>query len=424
MTVRINHIRETLMTKSKKTAIQRGIAFIVLEGICAFIWLIAVISASFSGVSFFPNLINVLYGTVALTLAVFIFSVRMRKYALRFYLILALATGGVLSGRSIYLYYDNQVPVLYDGVNLKDYQPFSSGVARLPKKASLQLKKDLPVLDGALALYPVYSAFATAVYPKGDYPLEGRYDSFYGTRDRNAYYNGDKHSVHFTNTIEGFEWLLQNKVDIYFMLEISEDQKAWAARKNIKLDYLPIGKEAFVFFVNADNPVDSLTTEQIRGIYSGKITDWKALGGKGKIKPFQRNKNSGSQTALEYFMKSEKIMEPPTTEHPEGMGGIIRQVANYKNYEGAIGFSFRYFSTEMARNNHIKLLKVNGIAPTVENIENGTYPLIAPFYAITRTDSKNPNVPLMLKWMVSGEGQYLIEKTGYVPANDKGRGLK
>jgi phosphate transport system substrate-binding protein len=92
------------------------------------------------------------------------------------------------------------------------------------------------------------------------------------------------------------------------------------------------------------------------------------------------------------------------------MGGIIRDVADYKNHENAIGFSFRYFTNVMVRNDQIKLLKIGGVAPTVENIRNGSYPLAAPDYAITREDTKNPNVPKMLKWFVSEQGQALTRK--------------
>jgi phosphate transport system substrate-binding protein len=89
------------------------------------------------------------------------------------------------------------------------------------------------------------------------------------------------------------------------------------------------------------------------------------------------------------------------------MGGIITEVADYKNYENSIGFSFRYFTNVMVKNNQIKLLKINGVAPTPENIRNGNYPFIAPYYAITREDTKNTNVPKMLEWFVSEQGRYL-----------------
>ncbi|MDR1367609.1 MAG: substrate-binding domain-containing protein [Candidatus Accumulibacter sp.] len=312
---------------------------------------------------------------------------------------------------------DRIVPVMSNDLDLRKYMPYSADVPRLHEDSTLRIGKDFPVLDGALALYPLYSAYVTALYPKGDYPIGFRNDV--RTHRRYHYYDasperhGEKaipHPVHFTNTIEGFKGLLNGRVDIFFMADISAEQKEMAAKKDVKLKFTPIGKEAFVFFVNVKNPVDNLSLEQIRGIYSGKIMRWDDLGGRGKIKAFQRNKNSGSQSALERIMGEIPLAEAPTMELRGSMGGIILDVADYKNYENAIGFSFRYFTNVMVQNNQIKLLKIDGVAPTLENIRNGSYPLIAPYYAITRGDAKNPNIPKMLEWFVSERGRYLADK--------------
>ena len=59
-------------------------------------------------------------------------------------------------------------------------------------------------------------------------------------------------------------------------------------------------------------------------------------------------------------------------------------------------------------------LSVDGVAPTVENIRSGEYPLITQLYAVTRKGEENPNVALFLDWVTSDAGMELIEKTGYV----------
>jgi phosphate transport system substrate-binding protein len=223
------------------------------------------------------------------------------------------------------------------------------------------------------------------------------------------------HEVHFTNTLIAFQGLLDRRVDIYFMADLSEAQKKWAEEEGVELNYTPIGREAFVFFVNSENPVESLTIEQIQDIYEGKITNWSALGGTGSIKAFQRNEGSGSQSALQRLMAGKKLMVPLTHERNTGMDGIINEVSDYKNYKGAIGFSFRYFATEMAENKGIKLLKINGVEPTEENVASGAYPLSSYFYAITAKDNDNPNLPAVLEWMQSEEGQYLVKAVGYTP---------
>ena len=59
------------------------------------------------------------------------------------------------------------------------------------------------------------------------------------------------------------------------------------------------------------------------------------------------------------------------------------------------------------------MIAIDGVAPTVENIKNGTYPIIAPVYAVTYVGNDNPNVQRLIDWMLTEEGQYIIEKTGY-----------
>ena len=107
-------------------------------------------------------------------------------------------------------------------------------------------------------------------------------------------------------------------------------------------------------------------------------------------------------------------MKAPSEDMVSGMGGIIREVSQYRNYKNAMGFTFRYYSTEMVKNEKIKLLSIDGVAPTKENIQNGTYPLVSEFYAIT-AGTENHNVQKLIDWILSEEGQVMVEKVGYVP---------
>src|SRR5699024_818535 len=140
------------------------------------------------------------------------------------------------------------------------------------------------------------------------------------------------------------------------------------------------------------NPVTNVTMEEIKDIYAGEITNWREVEGKNKsIRAFQRDANSGSQTALERLMGDRPIMDPPTEDIASLMGTMIDVVTDYKNYQNAIGFTFRYYSTEMIKNHEIRLLHVDGVAPTVESIASGDYPIIDEIYAVT-TDTTNPHV--------------------------------
>ncbi len=93
----------------------------------------------------------------------------------------------------------------------------------------------------------------------------------------------------------------------------------------------------------------------------------------------------------------------------------------YRNYLGAIGFSFRFYASEMAANRQIKLLALEGVAPTKESIRDGSYPIASSFYAVTASPIGEPapeetdgDLAAFLAWIRSPEGQELVEKTGYV----------
>ena len=129
---------------------------------------------------------------------------------------------------------------------------------------------------------------------------------------------------------------------------------------------------------------------------------------------FQRNEGSGSQSMMLRFMGDTDLMEPEINERVATMGGVIREVADYKSKSGSIGFSFRYYLEGIIKNPDIKMIAVDGVAPSVENIKNSTYPIVTPVYAVTYENNPNPNVERLIDWMLSDEGQYIIEETGYV----------
>lgn len=306
--------------------------------------------------------------------------------------------------------YTDSLPTVEDReLVLWDYQPFQEGNQLVRLKEASALTFDNPWtlrVDGATALYPVYAAFAQAVWPEQD-DVEYRY------------YEGP---VQCSGTIEAYERLIAGHTDVIFAAGPSDAQLAMAREAGVELHLTPVGKEAFVFFVNSENPVTGLTVEQIRGIYSGEITNWKEVGGKRqKIRPFQRAENSGSQTSLQRLMDGLPLLEPEQEDRIAGMGGIIREVASYRNHSNAIGFSFRYYASEMVQNGHIRFLALNGVEPTKETIRDDSYPVASAFYAVTASavgeaapQESNEAMAAFLEWIVSEQGQYIVEKTGYV----------
>jgi phosphate transport system substrate-binding protein len=193
-----------------------------------------------------------------------------------------------------------------------------------------------------------------------------------------------------------------------------------AKARGVELTLTPIAREAFVFFVNSGNPVDGLTIEQIQNIYQKRLTNWREVGGKNeKIMSFQRSENSGSQTTMQAMvMRGTPMPDPVWEEFAGGMGGMISQVAEYRNYSSAIGYSFRYFATVMNPNSNIKLLSIDGIPPTVDNIRTREYPFTVDVYAVT-AGSANVNTEKLIQWIISEQGQGFIEKCGYVRTNSR-----
>lgn len=268
----------------------------------------------------------------------------------------------------------------------------------------------MPVLDGAEAAYPVYSAFAYCCYD--DIALIQSYAKSSEGKAENA-----PMPVKFTNTIEAYKSLVSGDVDIFFGAKPSEAQMKMAEDAGKELVLTPIGKEAFIFFVSSDNPVDGLSSEQIRDIYSGKITSWSSVGGRHiPVLAFQRPENSGSQTMMHYFMGDVPLKEPLMTEYEHSMLGVIEAVADYENKASSIGYSFRYYASMMTEydGNDIKFLALDGFYPDEENIRSGAYPMTTSLYAVTVKDNPNEYIEPFLDFMTSALGEEIVEKTGYI----------
>lgn len=273
-----------------------------------------------------------------------------------------------------------------------------------PVSFKVETQSEMPILDGAEAAYPVYAAFANATYTD--------------IKNKNALPTGEE-IVSFTNTIYAFERLVSGEADIFFGAQPSAAQQSLAESKGKELVLTPIGKEAFVFFVNEKkNPVETLASEDIKSIYSGKITNWNEVGGEdNKIMAFQRPADSGSQTIMEKFMGDSPLL-PALKEEVAGMGDVMEEVASYRNYKNSIGYSFRFFTTGMNPNEKIKLISLDGVEPSPENIASGKYPYVVNLYAITVKDNPKKSVQPMLEWMQGPEGQKLIEEVGYIPLQE------
>lgn len=261
-------------------------------------------------------------------------------------------------------------------------------------------KEDFPKIDASLATQPLTNAI---------------YEDFTGESSENI-------EEDYSNTHPAYQKLIKGEKDLIVVTEPSEDELKMAKDAGVELEVTPVVKEGFVFYINSQNPVESLTIEQIQDIYTGKITNWKEVGGEDKeIRAFQRPDNSGSQTGMySLVMKDKEIMEAPKENLVDTMYDIVNLVSSYDNGLNSIGYSYYYYATTMydtldaTVKDRIKFLGINGIKPSNETIMDGTYPLNTAYYIVTRKDNNDKKVKKLFDAMLSTRGQNVAEEAGYV----------
>lgn len=287
---------------------------------------------------------------------------------------------------------------------------YLEGVGTPDTPPSLRIEANHPRMDGATAFYPLYAAAFKAIYAPP--PPRAATDN----KEQRTREDTFKALLRCSKTREAYSKLAAGETDIIFAFEPSAAQRKEAEQRGVKLRFIPMGKEAFVFLAHTDNPVSSLTQQQIQGVYTRSVTDWKQLGGQNaRILPFQRPQNSGSQTIMEKVVMAGKSMTTPLREEfIWEMGGVTVQIAAYRNEAASIGYSFRRYAASRNMEN-LKFLAVNGVEPSVDHIADGSYAFTAPFYAVVRDEPASPELTALLDWFSGPEGQALIAKVGYVP---------
>lgn len=191
-------------------------------------------------------------------------------------------------------------------------------------------------------------------------------------------------------------------------IKFDEKQKLAEAGKQVK--EVVIAYDALSVVVNPANKVSNLTREQLEGIFTGKIKNWKEVGGEDlKIIPYSRETSSGT---YEFFKESvlknknymNGILSMPAT------GGIIQSVSQTKGAIGYVGFAYV--------NSKVKALHVSYdkgktyLAPTVENAKNKSYPIVRPlFYYYTNINATGKS---FIDFILSAKGQKVVSEVGYI----------
>lgn len=167
-----------------------------------------------------------------------------------------------------------------------------------------------------------------------------------------------------------------------------------------------VAMDGIAVIVHPSNPIQGLNIEEIKDIYTGKITNWKELGGKDlKIVVVSRDSSSGTfETFEKIVLKGKKVI-------PESLAQASNQTVAtvISTTKGAIGYvGLGYIS------NTVKALQVNGVIPEQETVVSGKYPISRPLYMYT--DGAPQGVAKnFLEFICSEEGQKIVEEQGFVP---------
>jgi len=167
-----------------------------------------------------------------------------------------------------------------------------------------------------------------------------------------------------------------------------------------------VAMDGIAVIVHPSNPVQGLSMEQIKDIYTGKITNWKELGGKDqKIVVVSRDSSSGTfETFEKIVLKGKKIIPEALAQASNKTVATI--VATTKGAIGYVGLG--YLSST------VKALPVNGITPEQATVVSGKYPISRPLYMYTN-GAPQGIAKDFLEFICSKEGQKIVEKQGFVP---------
>jgi phosphate transport system substrate-binding protein len=223
------------------------------------------------------------------------------------------------------------------------------------------------------------------------------------------------YQLRHSGTHSAYVNLIHGEADVILVArQPSSDELDEARRNEVQLEAVPVARDAFVFIVHQDNPVRSLTLDQVRSVYSGALNDWSQVGGpEGPISPYQRNRNSGSQELMEQLLMRGAAMIDAPDMILEGMMGPIHAILSDP---AGIGYSVYYYATCIFPQPDLRLLAIDGQEPAFDSLADGSYPLTTEVYAVVRRSLPSDDPARQLAaWLVTPDGQAAVLESGYVP---------
>lgn len=230
--------------------------------------------------------------------------------------------------------------------------------------------------------------------------------------------------IHFSRTTQSYYNLMNGNADLLLAAEPTPEVMEELDQRN-SWCMTPFAIDALVFVVNQNNPVDSLTVEEVQKIYTGEITNWSQVGGEDlDIVPFQRNKGAGSQNMFEKLvMDGRTPMDPPSTWTADSMSGLLDAVREYDNSAAALGYTVYYYANDMEMARGLKVLAIDGVSPSAQAIRDQEYPFLNPYFVVIPKDlPRDDPARILYDWVLGPDGQKLAALEGYVPVTDSAAG--
>ncbi|MDR2679952.1 MAG: substrate-binding domain-containing protein, partial [Tannerella sp.] len=261
--------------------------------------------------------------------------------------------------------------VMIAGCEKDDYEPF--------KITGLTID-NYPKVDGSTTTLGLQYLIACKLlgYPYGWYDMSSHWvsglDGAYAIAPSKEVPERFFECIQSSKTHDSFIRLIDREVDFILTARtMSDSEKEYAGEAGVTLIETPVALDAFIFITHPENPVKALTTQQVQDIYTGKITDWKDVGGKdAPIQPYRRNKDSGSQELMESLvMQDLEMMDLPEESNIFSMMGVYHHIAEDKN---GLCYTVYYYNEWMVRDKIAKIIAVDGVYPDSKTIKNKTYP--------------------------------------------------
>ncbi len=183
-------------------------------------------------------------------------------------------------------------------------------------------------------------------------------------------------------------------------------------RSELFVELHPVAWDALSVIMHPTNPVQSLGSEQIRDIYTGRITNWNQVGGvDAPIKLYTRKgKVSGVGYAIRQYLFQDSQQEFVSEFAVKSSGPLEKAVEQDPHAMGITGIS-------SARKRNVKIIGIDGLEPTFENVRDGKYDLYRPLYLVTGPNPK-PEVEKFVAFATSDEGREILRRNGTVPYAD------